>query len=990
MRLSTFFIHLLMVGYIVVQPKPVLAQPFNFTVYRENDGLPSGYIQSVFEDSRGYLWICTFGGLSRFDGRTFKNYDIKDGLPGNFCDEMCEDKLGNLWIATRRGLCYFDGKNMTPFYSTDSLATYYFRNLKVDAQNRVTCCLNDRNAEVRDNRIHFIDPVFKGTGLPPDPCIIHAFADCTIILNSHSGLYAIYPNKSSKKIEPSVNQKSYLHFDASEKKAFYFADEEGVFHWQNGVVKSLANLSFKNEIVTALFVDDKKRVWVSVEGKGIWIINGAQITFIDRSELPGYLIPSFYQDKRGTMWVCTFRGLVKLTDKFTTHFTEKTGLDNEDIRSSTTLADGSICMQTTLIKNGTAQLLPGNLSKLLNHDQFNDYVDGIKLTRDNTWWIFSRHRHFYEWKNNVLKDLPELYGNVYSRDNAYVKETNTLWYGKENFLCQLRDGKIISCVNTLADHTPLNFIAAVAKDCYGNIWVSEKYRLLLLTGQGLIDFTPKLELSKRIFASVGCSNANGIWIKTQGLGAVHFIFKNNQWIKDKTINTSNGLPNNYIHDIKVDDEQNIWIATLNGLYRFTESKALPNTYNIRNFGVSEGIDIPNWNLAYLEKDSLQNMWLGVANGIFKINTRQIKQSLLPPSVIIEEVNVLNDVNATISSTNGFEAKDNKTELASGQNDIDFRFDGINLNNNFIRYSFMLKGRDKTWLRDQKNNEAIYYNLSPGDYTFMVKAVNDAGLESKLTTYSFTIVPPFWQTWWFRTIVALLAISLIYWFIKNRDEKKEKENLMALQMSELKLTALQSQMNPHFIFNSLNSIQNYILQQKPIDAARYLSKFSRLMRRILDHSFNNLTPLNEIVETLKMYMELEAFRFSNEFTWEVKVENEESINDVKLPPLLLQPYVENAIIHGLMPKQGEKRLMIRLYKSSSNELHCVIDDNGVGRGNKLGDKEGHISRGQKLTTDMLATMKQLLHTDAQIKITDKTNDTGEPIGTTVDLIIPMTT
>jgi sensor histidine kinase YesM len=211
--------------------------------------------------------------------------------------------------------------------------------------------------------------------------------------------------------------------------------------------------------------------------------------------------------------------------------------------------------------------------------------------------------------------------------------------------------------------------------------------------------------------------------------------------------------------------------------------------------------------------------------------------------------------------------------------------------------------------------------------------------------------------------------------------------VALQMSELKLTALQSQMNPHFIFNSLNSIQNYIMQQKPVEAARYLSKFSKLMRRILDHSFNNLTPLNEIVETLKMYMELEAFRFSNEFNWQVKVDDAESISDVKLPPLLLQPYVENAIIHGLMPKEGDKTLLIHLYKSN-NELHCVIDDNGIGRGNKLAVTDGHISRGQKLTTDMLATMKQLLHTDAQISITDKKDAQNNPVGTTVDLIIPL--
>ena len=982
----------LAIGSIFLQPFRACAQPFNFTVYREADGLPSGYIQRVFEDSRGYLWICTFGGLSRFDGRNFKNYDIKDGLPGNFCDDICEDRLGNLWIGTRRGLCYFDGKNMTTFNCVDSLTTCYFSNLKVDEQNHLKCGLNGKNAEVHGIKVEYVTDSYNLPGSPTKKFILKTIDDGTTIINTDNGIYTISVNKTMHKVEPSVSNINCIYFHPTEKNAFYFFNQNGIYHWQNGIAKSLSKENFEGQIVTALLVDNKKRVWISSEGKGIWIIDNNKTTFIDKNQLPGYLVPSIYQDKRGVIWICTFRGLVKLTDQFTSHFTKATGLDNEDIRGSNILSDGSICMQTTIIKNGVPSLLPDNLSNKLEFNQFKTYTASLELANDKSWWIFAHNRGFYQFKNHHLKNVSTLYDTITSTKNVYDKRTNSLWVGHGNYLCEIRDEKIVSRINTLADNSKLNSIYSINKDDSGNIWVSEKYRMLIKTAQGLVDLTPTLQLSKTIFACFACNDKSGVWIKTQGLGAIHFVFVNNRWIKDKSINTDNGLPNNIIHDIEVDSKQNIWIATLNGLYRFTENKETPNAYNIRSFGKSEGIDVPNWNLAFLEKDSLNNIWLGVANGIFKINTQQIEESILPPSVLIEKVNVLNDADAEIAATDGFEVNGSKAEFESGQNDIVFHFNGINLNNDFIRYSYTLKGRDKIWLSNQKNNEAIYYNLSPAKYTFMVKAINDAGLESIIATYSFTIVPPFWQTWWFRTIIALLAISLIYWFIKNRDAKIEKENLVALQMSELKLTALQSQMNPHFIFNSLNSIQNYILQQKPIDAARYLSKFSRLMRRILDHSFNNLTPLNEIVETLKMYMELEAFRFSNEFTWEVKVEDGESINDVKLPPLLLQPYVENAIIHGLMPKQGEKRLLIRLYKSDKNELHCIIDDNGVGRGNKLTDKEtgGHISRGQKLTTDMLATMKQLLHTDAQIKITDKVDDKNQSIGTTVDLIIPMTT
>jgi LytS/YehU family sensor histidine kinase len=133
---------------------------------------------------------------------------------------------------------------------------------------------------------------------------------------------------------------------------------------------------------------------------------------------------------------------------------------------------------------------------------------------------------------------------------------------------------------------------------------------------------------------------------------------------------------------------------------------------------------------------------------------------------------------------------------------------------------------------------------------------------------------------------LATFASIYLLIKRRDAIKEKENKIALQMSELKLTALQSQMNPHFIFNSMNSIQNYIMQQKPLDAARYLSKFSLLMRRILDQSFHNTSPLTEIIETLRMYLELEAYRFNHGFTWNITVADQVQTSQIKIPSMLL--------------------------------------------------------------------------------------------------------
>jgi hypothetical protein len=339
-------------------------------------------------------------------------------------------------------------------------------------------------------------------------------------------------------------------------------------------------------------------------------------------------------------------------------------------------------------------------------------------------------------------------------------------------------------------------------------------------------------------------------------------------------------------------------------------------------------------------------------------------------------------NTNIKNTTAVAFPADSNNLSFTPNTVYFGFDDA------IQYQYKLEAAEAEWKTLAQGNTINYNNLANGNYVFKLRSVNNFS-ESYYTEaqFAFEIRPPFYKTWWFRSLMGLLAISAIYAFIRQRDAQKHRKNEMALQVTNLKLTALQSQMNPHFIFNSLNSIQNYIMQQKPLDAARYLSKFSKLMRRILDQSFSNLQPLSEIVESLKMYMELEAFRFSNEFSYEIKMDDEEQIAHVKLPPLILQPYVENAIIHGLMPKEGEKKLLIHLFLQN-NELHCVVDDNGMGRGNKLAEKTGHISRGQKLTADMLATMKTLINADAKIEITDKMDSENRPIGTKIDLIIPI--
>ena len=195
------------------------------------------------------------------------------------------------------------------------------------------------------------------------------------------------------------------------------------------------------------------------------------------------------------------------------------------------------------------------------------------------------------------------------------------------------------------------------------------------------------------------------------------------------------------------------------------------------------------------------------------------------------------------------------------------------------------------------------------------------------------------------------------------------------------------MNPHFLFNSLNSVQNYIISNKPIEGAKYLSKFSKLVRKILDNSYHQFIKIEQIIETLKMYVELESFRFSNEFQYEfIYDENDAELLETSLPPMLLQPFVENAIWHGLMPKEGKKQLLVEIIHEK-NAIKCIVDDNGIGR-KVFQKKDGHTSRGEEITKDTFDAFAQQTGKKAQLIIIDKTDENGNPSGTRVEVVVPI--
>lgn len=244
---------------------------------------------------------------------------------------------------------------------------------------------------------------------------------------------------------------------------------------------------------------------------------------------------------------------------------------------------------------------------------------------------------------------------------------------------------------------------------------------------------------------------------------------------------------------------------------------------------------------------------------------------------------------------------------------------------------------------------------------------------------------------------MLAASAIYIIVNQRQkikrqkmEQRRKISDLETQMSQLKQKTLQLQMNPHVIFNTLNSIQQYILDHNVEKAVSYLTRFSRLMRRILNNSNERFIPLADELEAVNLYLELESMRLGNRFSYEVIIDPELDVNNIEIAPLIIQPFVENAIIHGLVPKKDNCFLKIDISKMVGEKLLCVIEDNGVGRRYSELQKEksggSHKSYGMSITRRRLEMLSKVSNDDFSVEIIDLYDDDNQPEGTRVNIII----
>jgi len=473
-----------------------------------------------------------------------------------------------------------------------------------------------------------------------------------------------------------------------------------------------------------------------------------------------------------------------------------------------------------------------------------------------------------------------------------------------------------------------------------------------------------------------------------------WLYTDQQWfIMDshtrqvQSFGKGNGLLTNDPEGLCFDRDGNAWVATSYGLSRFD-----PRNRQLRSFYQTDGLlsnTITNVELI----DTAHNiLFVSTDRGLCLFEPDKVGTAKPAPPTFITGLRV-SDQSAAFPESG-------RLTLRYSQNDLRIEFTGVNFINgsaNRYQYSMEREGHPDIWRDAGTDNFANFLNLAPGRYNFRARTANSDGKwGTETATLSVVIYPPWWRTWAFQfSLLAALAATGWAFYRRQiaRTEAREKEKArVRQQLADLEMKALRSQMNPHFVFNALNSVQNFILKNDPREASKYLTKFARLMRLILENSESPMVSLAREIELLRYYTELEQLRFNHRFSFDFQIDSSLNSESVSIPGMLIQPHIENAIWHGLMHKTEPGHLWVRFLKTGENTLLCEVEDDGVGRVRtaemEKDRPKNHRSTGLANIRHRLEVLNAQLAEDIRLEFQDLYDEAGTARGTCVRVRMPV--
>lgn len=935
------------------------------------DGLPSNVVYDLFVDKSGLLYLGTDKGLVTYNGVHFEQISIPESL-GNSISSLQQDLSGTVWCKNFANQLFYMNKGQL---KSDKVVEKLLLNTD---SNLVDFC-------VRSNALYILT---QNTVYLYKSGKTHQIYK---ISNKGSDqLTSLVYDKEAKKLYVSSTKFNYIFFnDILVKKQKSNPGHKSLELYKNKLACSYKdliaqcvvgdrNIVLAHPDLTNTFFNrltaTKDNLWLCTNN-GIYEFNDKRSEF-ENGFLRGIRISDIAQDLEGNHWVSSLdEGLFLVPNRNIFELNIDPLFENKKVSFTriTEAKNGNYLIGT----NDGRILEMSNLGKKIRiyETQWDNNIDFIRFINDT---ILTNYG-FFKQGNTKLISSNAYYGKGLAEDESGNFLIASPFFGglisrdetkAPNF--KNPNNKFKSTAYGLNKAKTIVFREKRTKSVLYNS-VNQKYYFGFIDGLYMYDKTGteieiKAKNNQPIIASAMLQNNDGsVWVASAQRGL--FLIKEAKIIEH--ISQKNGLSDDNCRRIEK-DKSGIWIVTETGFdYYDFKSKHVQNAE--LNLCI-KGIAI---NDLTIYKETIA---LATNEGIYYFNKKVLDETSFPQ---FSFANFL---------VNGKKINIGKeTELKHNQNNINIKFNTIHYKSlGNYSYRYRLKGLDDKWYTQSSSIKNInFLALNPGVYKFQIN-IKIGEKYTPINEINFRICNPFWLQPWFLTINIIALLALLYLVYRSAVIKTRKSEELKEQLALSQLIALRSQMNPHFIFNVLNAVQGLIYSNQKSKASDYLGKFSDLMRRILETSDVNEVTIEKELETIELYVSLEKARFEDDFEYTISIPDDVDLSQHNIPSMIIQPFVENAIKHGLMHKSGLKILLIRV--ELLEDVWCfTVDDNGIGRkaSEIINQKiKKHISFATKAIDNRVRLINKITDITIDIEVIDKKSNKEDSLGTRIKIYIPV--
>lgn len=929
-------------------------------IFNETSGLKYDSVWSILEDEKKNLWLSLYGhGLAKYDGKKFVYYNEKDGLVNNAIRKIhYSKKYRCLILATEKGLGLFDGKNFKSLFQNTSWGSFQVVGIEETSENiYITASYSNVFNLIIDKDIQKsrLEKVFT-------PIISYSsFISDNTYLSGGANRFLFVRNLKTNK-ENTIPTPIIWDFAKDDDNNIYCASwnvtdpKGGLFKYHNGKLTDItkqANIT-STMLWCLLYDKETKQLWVGSGDKGIYRVDlSKQINFLKPSffGLKELEIQELYNDANNTTWIGAKDNILLLHKDLKYTLFDKANIWNKILNY--------------LQKKGVNTKTDKDYKKFYTRSNFTSF--NIVPDNEGNIWVNTTIGTFCFDKNYKI-----LFHKFLDGGHLVFDEKDQAYYGLMYSDIKFMSNKFDWTQNTLfstKDSSIPRSIMKIVKD--GNrIWFASHQKGLFLLHNNKFqslkfneNFIKDLIINEYGQLVIGTNSGKVYIAKWNGTGLdILHIYKPYKELYGTSISFVEHSKNTY------------FIGTNKGI------NIVQNNKFIKLINKSEGLTDIQFNDCI--KDKYGNLLIATNDGLIQLNVTEVLKSnesnKKPINISTIKVNGELFTNSNIAWNT---YNHNELKLDYNHNDVEIVFSAntiFNADKNVYRYKVI--GLSNNWNNFESNNKIQLLGIPNGKYKLVIEGKNiGTGNFFQTKILHITITPPFWKTWWFLLSCFILLLIFAYLIYLNRVRliKKEEKAKYEIQkrLAETKMEALQSQMNPHFIFNAMNSIQNYIIDNNTDDALMYMGEFSKIIRQTLNNSSVQRIALADEIEYLKSYITLENMRFKNQVVFELLVDEELDLFEIEIPPMLLQPFIENVFVHAFDNKSVHPKLTVS-FKQKDNYLLCKIIDNGKGMlsGNlsKL-----HTSKGITLVKERIALFQE--NNEHSIDISSKPNK-----GTTVVL------